>query len=168
MTSRLPASILVGAASGAVATVAMSALMGVFDALGIQESQPPREIASRTLASAGVAHDPESAPHNVFSALTHLAFGAAAGAAYAPIEKRLTVPPVASGIGWATVVWATSYLGWLPALGLQPPPRENAPRLLPMLAAHVVYGAVLGVVTRALDDAWQAADWERERAARGA
>ena len=158
-------SALVGAGAGAAATVAMSAVMGVFDAIGVLESQPPREITSRTLTKAGVSHDPESAPHNIVSALSHLAFGAIAGAAYAPLEDEVTAPPIASGVAWATGVWATSYLGFLPALGLQPPPRSNAPRLVPMLVAHWVYGAVLGAIVEKAGDAWGHAIWERQRRA---
>ena len=48
---------------------------------------------------------------------------------------------MAFGLG----VWAVSYLGWIPALGLLPPPyRDNPRRAWTTLTAHLVYGAVLG------------------------
>jgi len=48
---------------------------------------------------------------------------------------------VAFGLG----VWAASYVGWIPALGLLPPPgKDNPRRAWTILTAHVVYGAILG------------------------
>jgi hypothetical protein len=45
-------------------------------------------------------------------------------------------------------VWASSYLGWLPAAGLHPPAqREAAGRTAMTVGAHVVWGAVLGLLT---------------------
>ena len=41
-----------------------------------------------------------------------------------------------------------SYSGWLPALHLMPPPEQDRPGRQPsMVAAHVVYGAVLGALS---------------------
>jgi putative membrane protein len=52
------------------------------------------------------------------------------------------------GIGFGLLVWAGSYLGLLPALGLLSPATQHAPqRNLLMIAAHLVWGAVLGAVT---------------------
>ena len=82
---------------------------------------------------------------------SHLGYGAAAGAMYGAFADRVPVPPVASGVLWGLIVWSGSYLGWLPAAGIresatrQPPRREAL-----MIAAHVVFGAFLGLTYGAL------------------
>jgi len=50
-------------------------------------------------------------------------------------------------VGYGLVVWAGSYLGLLPAVGLhRPATREPAGRNGMMIGAHVVFGAVLGLL----------------------
>ena len=79
------------------------------------------------------------------------------GAAYAPLAQHFRLPPVAGGIAYGLGVWASSYLGWLPATGLyRSPGREPKRRHAMMIGAHAVWGAVLGVLTDLmLDDAAQ-------------
>jgi hypothetical protein len=49
----------------------------------------------------------------------------------------------------ALSVWALSYQGWVPALGILPPASRDQPgRQWTMVAAHVVYGVVLGAMER--------------------
>jgi hypothetical protein len=48
-------------------------------------------------------------------------------------------------------VWAVSYQGWIPALGILPKASEDRPaRPAVMVTAHVVYGAVLGALEERL------------------
>jgi hypothetical protein len=45
-------------------------------------------------------------------------------------------------------VWFQAYVGVLPELGLYPSPTEdNTSRQVVMAAAHVVYGATVGVIS---------------------
>ena len=60
----------------------------------------------------------------------------------------LPLGPIASGVGYGLAVWAGSYLGFLPALGLHPPAtRESPGRNVMNIGAHLVWGATLGAVT---------------------
>jgi hypothetical protein len=38
-----------------------------------------------------------------------------------------TGSPIIHGIGFGLIVWATSYLGWIPMLGILPPAPEDQP-----------------------------------------
>ncbi len=81
----------------------------------------------------------------------HFAFGAGVGALFgvlhAQLPARVRRHPALSGAAYATLVWAVSYQGWVPALGILPPATRDAPgRPATMLLAHWVYGATLGVV----------------------
>ena len=72
----------------------------------------------------------------------HFLFGAAAGALYYLLPERLRTPP--ASVGYACLVWAASYFGWVPVFKfLAPASRHPARRNALMIAAHVVWGAAL-------------------------
>jgi hypothetical protein len=140
--------VIEGAAGGAVATVAMSALMLVGDRIGLMSDQPPTAVTRRALQEAGVDRPAEAA--SAVAPVAHLAFGILGGVVYA-IGRRLLpgVPAWVSGIAFGLGVWAVSYKGWIPALGILPPPERDEPGRPPvMIAAHVVYGLVLSAFAR--------------------
>ena len=131
--------------AGVVATVAMSAVM-----LALREQlgeAPPDAIAGATARAAGA--DPTEHETDAPAVQLHLTFGAGTGGAYALLPR--TGAPVLRGTVTALAVWATAYQGWVPALGILPPASREAPqRVRVMVLAHVVYGAVLGLVEDAL------------------
>jgi uncharacterized membrane protein YagU involved in acid resistance len=56
-----------------------------------------------------------------------------------------------AGISFGLLVWAISYLGLLPALGLYPSPRKDTGRRTAiMVLAHIVWGAMLGTTVKLL------------------
>lgn len=76
----------------------------------------------------------------------HLAYGAAAGAVYAAMPK--SGRRALDGAAFGLLVWAGSYLGWLPVAGLMPPATSvPARRNALMLAAHLVWGVTLGLLS---------------------
>lgn len=78
---------------------------------------------------------------------SHFGYGAAMGAAYGPLQTRVPLPAVAQGILYGLFVWAASYLGLLPLLGISASNhKEPMRRNLMMIAAHVVWGASLGTM----------------------
>jgi uncharacterized membrane protein YagU involved in acid resistance len=141
--------ILAGALAGFVATLPMSAVMGILHRLlppGQRYPLPPREITEEALEAAHIPLDHDST--TALTASAHLGYGAACGALYGSLGGR---GGLGSGIACGLVVWTASYLGWLPALGLGPSAtREPAPRNALMIAAHVVWGAALGAVAHEL------------------
>ena len=134
-----------GAVAGAVATVPMSLVMLAFRRpMG---EQPPDAIT--TEAAHAVGAEPTERQADAMAVLAHLGFGAATGVAYVLLPR--IGPPVARGTMTALGVWAVSYQGWIPALGILPKASEDRPaRPAVMIASHVVYGAVLGGVEERL------------------
>lgn len=131
-----------GGVNGLVATAAMSAFLLGAQRLGLLEKQPPRIIVE------SLAPDLTEEEERTTALGAHLGYGTAGGAAYG-LLSRIVRPGVASGTAFGLGVWAASYEGWLPWLGILPPAHRDRPRRRwTMLAAHVVYGAVLGAVTR--------------------
>lgn len=156
--AELPRTIAAGAAAGAVATVAMSAVMIGLQRLGLLGRTPPRHIVEHALGRFGLRHRVSPRSRRALSAVAHLGFGATQGAVYAlghhgtaAAEDGVPQPSARSGIPFALAVWASSYSGWIPRLGILPPPSRDRPgRPTTMVLAHVVYGAVLAKTLRLL------------------
>lgn len=137
-----------GALGGAVATVAMTGVMVGAQRLGLMGESPPERIAGAVLAASGRGTQSEG-EREALAVAGHFGFGAAAGALFAVIHRRLR-PPIGAplhGVLFASLIWFVSYKGWVPALGLLPPPERDQPgRPVTMLVAHWVYGATLGAL----------------------
>lgn len=80
----------------------------------------------------------------------HYGYGAAAGAVYGAWANRRQ-PGVLPAIAFGLLVWAVSYQGFLPRLGLhRAATAEPKGRNLMLITGHVVWGATLGAVERLL------------------
>jgi uncharacterized membrane protein YagU involved in acid resistance len=132
-----------GARAGLTATTTMSAVMGLAEKTHLLGEPPPKKItraAMRRVAPA-IAHDEPAL--DVASWLGHYGFGVSMGALYA-VAHGSRRPSLVSGLLFGSAVWAVSYMGWVPAMGIMSPPRSDRPgRPEAMLLAHLVYGATL-------------------------
>jgi uncharacterized membrane protein YagU involved in acid resistance len=133
-----------GGLAGTAATVAMSAWQAAGQLTGPYGEQPPKRLVRAVAGKLGRParrHGPVTWP---LTAAAHLGFGAASGALYAMVLPRSTA---VRGTAFGLVVWAVSYAGWIPAMGVLPPPhRDNPRRVWTMLIGHVIYGSVLGAL----------------------
>lgn len=149
-----------GALAGFAATVPMTWAMEVLHRrLPDHERHPlpPREITERVAAEAGVADDLSETEHVGLALAGHFGYGTVAGALYGPVARHLPLPPVAAGMAYGLAVWAGSYLGLLPALGIMSPATRHPPRRTGvMIAAHLVWGAALGVLVDSRENTSQA------------
>ncbi len=134
----------VGAASGAAATAVMTGWMLATAPRGRQLEQPPQRIVRRAAQRLGVPVRRGDRRLVPVTAVAHLGFGAVGGVGYTALVKR---PSLGTGVPYALGIWASSYLGWAPALRLMPAPRDDdRHRQLLTFSAHLVYGAVLALV----------------------
>ena len=133
-----------GGLAGTAATMAMSAWQAAGQLSGPYGEQPPKRlvrVVAHKLGRPARRHGPVIWP---VTAAVHLGFGAACGAMYAMVLRRSTV---VRGTSFGLLVWAASYAGWIPAMGVLPPPhRDNPRRVWTMLIGHVIYGSVLGAL----------------------
>jgi hypothetical protein len=140
-----------GGVSGAIATAVMSAVMIVARRAGLMSELPPHEIASRSVDRTTARDEAGPDERRGLGWITHFGFGAGAGALYALLRNIVRTPGPAwfHGAGYAVGVWFVSYMGWLPALGLMPrADRDERERQPAMVAAHLVFGAVLGMLVQ--------------------
>jgi hypothetical protein len=137
--------IILGALAGFSATMAMTAAMRHLAprlAPPDRYPLPPREITETISPARG------ERPLQTQTLLAHFGYGALTGAFFALLPRQR-----GAGVPYGVAVWALSYLGWIPALGiLAPASRHPRERNLLMLAAHVVWGAALGAGLRELED----------------
>lgn len=142
---------LAGAASGLAATGPMTLFMEAARPLLPAHQQrplPPRRVTERAAGAVGLHDDMTEPQKQAATGVAHFGYGAAAGAVYGVLAPHLPFGPALNGVAYAMGVWAGSYLGLLPVLGLHPPAtREPAGRNALMIGAHVVWGAVLGLLT---------------------
>ena len=79
--------------------------------------------------------------------VSHFGYGAAMGILYGASAKNILLPSPVKGVLFGLIVWAASYLGLLPMIGMsESGQREPGKRNLMMIAAHVVWGVTLGLV----------------------
>ncbi|HEY7908511.1 MAG TPA: DUF6789 family protein [Thermomicrobiales bacterium] len=161
--------ILDGALGGVVGTAGMSAFMLAAGKAGLMGEHPPDTIAGAALDAVGVQQQDEEAL-DALAILLHFGFGVSCGTLFGLLHRRLPfrVPAALHGMVFASIIWVTSYQGWIPALGIMPPASEDRPdRPRVMLLAHLVYGAILGnIVARRSPPPNPLPTRERENAAR--
>lgn len=145
MRSRLE-NVLLGGAAGIAATAAMSLVMLAGKRIGALGEPPPRRLTRRLLAPLG-AIAPSGSRLYAAALGAHFGFGAAMGGVWGFLPERLQTN--SCGLVFGFGVWATNYAGWLPAVGLMPPPsKDRLGRPTTMLVAHLVYGGALALLTR--------------------
>jgi hypothetical protein len=136
--------VVAASAGGVLATVAMSGWMLAGQLVSRHGEQPPKRLVRGVAGRAGIPTKRRGPATVLVTGAAHLGFGAAAGALYGALVPRSSVP---RGAAFGLAVWATSYAGWIPALGLLPPPHKDRPgRARTISSAHIVYGAALGAL----------------------
>ncbi|HEX3647385.1 MAG TPA: DUF6789 family protein [Pseudonocardiaceae bacterium] len=132
--------LLAGAGHGALATVAMSAVMVAGLAAGVSPMPKPVPVAL-------VAHTLGMSPGPallVLAAAAHLAYGTVAGAVFAGLVRRVAVW---QAVVFAVVLWVLMGLVWLPYLGWGVFGTGLTPKIaVATLVLHLVYGLTLGLL----------------------
>ena len=136
-----------GAAGGLLGTATLQALMAA-GKKWLPESAPPIrqepgeflvDRAERVLPAGARRAIPKSAEAAAAQGLS-AGYGMAFGTLYAALRPHggnALLDGFVLGIG----AWAAGYLGWLPALGLTPPLREQtAPQVAGPVVDHLAYG----------------------------
>src|SRR6476469_6557592 len=95
----------------------MSAVMVTGNRIGLMTEQPPTVVTTRALRTAGVQRPTAAA--SLVAPVSHLGFGAAGGLLYALLRRLVPDAPGGMlGVAFGLAVWAVSYVGWIPALGI--------------------------------------------------
>ncbi len=143
-----------GAAAGLIATVPMTLFMqAVWKRLPAKEQYalPPRQV-TRNVIRPRRFYRLSREKQTMLTLVLHFLFGAATGSVYGVVEETIPLQKALKGSLAGLVVWAGSYLGWIPVFGILPPATEHPwRRNMMMIAAHLVWGSVLGVLAGITD-----------------
>ena len=130
-----------GAARGAVAAMAMTAVRRVTKDLGLLGRAPREEIVEDGLP--GVAARIPRRQRDAGIELMHWAYGAAGGALYAALPSALRRLPL-SGPLYGLAHWAGFEAVVAPALGLRRPEERKSAERAAIVADHLLYGLIVG------------------------
>ena len=137
--------------AGLIGTVAMTIAMAAMHRRLPPDQRgplPPRQITMAAAERAGVHKLMDEESRFPTTMALHFGYGAAVGALYAPLANRIPGPVPFKGMLFGGLVWIVSYLGWLPLTGLLSSAlRHPAERNELMIAAHLIWGAVIASVT---------------------
>jgi uncharacterized membrane protein YagU involved in acid resistance len=151
-------SLVEGSLAGLIATVPMTIFMLAVQYLlpkWQQYALPPERFTDTFAKRVGLKKHMGKTQLLVASFVSHLGFGGAMGAMYGPLTRTVPFPSVLKGCVFGLVVWLIAYLGWLPAVGMsEAATRQPIQRNVLMITAHMVWGAVTGVVMRLLEGAF--------------
>jgi len=136
-----------GAIAGLRATIPMTLVMEtIFRNLPWYQRYPlpPRKVTMELAETLGVKQELNEPQRHALTLASHLGYGAAMGVLYSLTAQR-RLPGALGGAVFGLGVWAGNYLALLPAARLHPNAAHSpAERNGLMIAAHLVWGAVLG------------------------
>lgn len=149
-----PQQILDGAVTGAKAGMQATVPMGATMRLGMMATSSPSRVpfsAVMKTIEKKVGLQVTEPEHVAASWAGHMAYGAAFGALFGaaqaalPQQARTTGVSTAIGAAFGLSLWAASYLGWLPAMGIMKSARKSSAGFnATNIAAHLVWGGATG------------------------
>lgn len=143
-----------GAVAGLAGTTAMTLAMLLAKGAGVAPGKlAPKGVTENVEEKFGVRDRLPEPAFEVSWVVSHFGYGTASGVAYALAQKAFDRERTfLAGPLFGILLWAVGYCGWLPLLGIYPPPTRLPGRkvVAEILATHLVYGATVAAVHRAL------------------
>ena len=112
---------------------------------------PPEQVTLALAESVSIDKDLSRTGEKVLTGVGHFGYGAACGTVYGLYADRMQTTSLKDGAIFGLGVWAASYLGWLPAMGVRRSATDElAGTNVMMIAAHLVWGASTAIAYKAL------------------
>lgn len=123
-------------------------LFKFFHALPISQRSalPPAILTAQVTRILGIEKPLQRKNRSDLSMASHYGYSIACGILYAALQKHVKASTLVKGGAFGLGVWAASYMGWIPALGLrasayQMPIRRN----MMMIVSHLIWGVGLSL-----------------------
>jgi len=142
-----------GALAGMAATLPMTLSMVTIRHFAPDGDEPMQmeQVARGVAKKMRIYREMDRSERDTFTWISHFGFGAAAGALFPLLAGKTENHAVIKGVAFGMGVWATSYLGVLPKMGIMRfPTREPTHTVVEEIVSHVVWGAALGLVAKAI------------------
>lgn len=140
------------ALAGLLAVIPMTVVMllGQKQASGKSRPLPPEKVTANAVEKLDLDQEfpPYSSSFQRLFLIGHFGYGSITGALYPFFSNRFPrVRPMVKGMGFGLLIWALSYPGWIPAVGLwrrsKATSKENS---FSLILSHLVWGASLSLV----------------------
>ncbi len=146
--------LLAGAIGGFVATGPMTlTMLGLHQLLppAQQTDLPPQQVTENIAADLNVRPYLEHEQLTALAWINHFVYGTALGMLYGALVAQRRQSPLLKGNLYGLGVWAANYIGLLPTMGLlRSAFQRPAKRTATIIAAHLVWGSMLGLVVERL------------------
>lgn len=141
-----------GALGGVGSTIVLTGFRKVLASAGLVGTTAPEQVIGK-LEELGLLKGWSPGARRVLTAAAHLAYGAGIGTSLGLLRRErggvAEEATVGSALGLLT--WGANWSSVLPLTGVHRPPwKERTPKVLLPILDHIVYGAVWGLVYRAL------------------
>lgn len=141
-----------GALGGVGGTLVLTALRKTLARAGLVHTTAPEQVVAR-LEEIGALEGWSPVAKRALAVSAHLAYGVGSGAAFALLRRdrgdAKTEAAVGSALG--VLAWGVGWSSWLPLLGVHSPPwAQQTPKVLLPVLDHAVFGAVWGLLYRAV------------------
>jgi hypothetical protein len=144
------ADVLYGAVAGVAATYPMTLLMEHLDGSKLEQPStdlPPRTIIDEALNEVSGELPPEAVSRPA-TTIAHYGYGGLVGSMFPLFDRMGFESRLANGAAYGLGVWVASYCGLLPLFGSSARATMRPARINGiMIAAHVVWGVSLAVLT---------------------
>ena len=141
-----------GALGGIGGTIVLTGFRKVLSLAGLVGTTAPEQVVAK-LEDLGLVDDWSPGTRRLLAVAAHLAYGVGIGASLGLLrrERGEAAEEAAVGAALGMLAWAANWTSLLPLAGVHRPPwRERTPKVLLPILDHAVYGAVWGVVYRAM------------------
>jgi hypothetical protein len=141
-----------GALCGVGGTIALSGLRKALAWVGLVEKTAPEQVVER-LEELGLVDDWSPGARRLLTVAAHFAYGTGMGVASGLLrrERGGAAEEAAVGSALGILAWGAGWATWLPLTGVHSPPwKQRTPRVLLPVLDHAAFGAVWGLLYRAL------------------
>lgn len=141
-----------GALGGFGGTLVLTGFRKVLAGLGAVGTTAPEQVVER-LEELGLLDEWSPEARRVLTAGAHLAYGVGTGTALGLLrrERGGAVEEASVGSALGVLAWGAGWASWLPLAGVHLPPwKQQTPKVLLPILDHIVFGAVWGLLYRAM------------------
>ncbi len=143
---------LYGALGGFGGTLVLTGFRKVLAAAGLVGVTAPEQVVAK-LEEFGLLDGWSPETRRILTVAAHLSYGIGIGTALGFLrrERGGAAEEAAVGVALGLLAWGANWSGLLPLVGVHRPPwKEQTPKVLLPVLDHLVYGAVWGLVYRAI------------------
>jgi hypothetical protein len=141
-----------GALAGIGGTLVLSGLRQALAWAGLVQETAPEQVVDR-LEELGLVEDWSPGAQRLLTVAAHVAYGTGIGATLGLLRRERGGPAEEAAVGSALglLAWGAGWATWLPLTGVHSPPwTQRTPKVLLPVLDHAVFGAVWGLLYRAL------------------